>query len=343
MGLFIRLAGCGLLIAVVSLPAAGTERKDDFDDEATSRTIWDFCQADPQKLKFERESQEPGTFLRNRVNASSTNPNCGREVAREKLGPSAVGPLREECPAKSKGRGIQRSELRFKNRDDWHQSDVSHWYTINFKILGAEGNQLPNCGSQRWVNAQWKYEDLGPNISPFLAQRFDNGVLYITVEDGYCRCVIAKGPGDHDKTLASQNPFTAAKPVSALIPVKPIECVNNKEDEPANECVPENLTLTAHSQEALSSLPDPSREWVRLTYLLKAGGARESQFEVYANGRFIVRAEHAYQEKVRFPNRVKFKFGHYRDKVGTSADILVDSVCVSRNVANCDEAVKIPK
>src|SRR5262245_28133048 len=160
MGGSIRLLGFSLLIAAMVLPAAGTERKDDFDSEAKSRTIWDFCQADSDKLTFEHEPEEPTSFLRNRINASSTNPTCGRDAAREKLGPSVLEPLREDCQVASKGGGVQRSELRFKNRSDWQQSEVSHWYTINFKIAGAEGTKLPSCGSQRWVNAQWKYEDL---------------------------------------------------------------------------------------------------------------------------------------------------------------------------------------
>jgi len=339
----IRLLRFTLLAAVMALPAAGTERKDDFDSEAKSRTIWDFCQADSEKLTFERQPDEPATFLRNRISASSTNPTCGRDAAREKLGPRVIEPLREDCPVSSRGLGVQRSELRFKNRDDWQQSEVSHWYTINFKIAGAEGHKLPSCGSQRWVNAQWKYEDLGPNLSPFLAQRFDNGVLYITVEDGFCRCVIAKGPGDPNTVLANRNVASASgKPGMALRDVKPIECVNSRGDEPANACSPLNLKLTAYSQEALISLPDPSKQWVRLTYLVKAGGPRESRFEVYANGRFIVRAEHAYEEKVKFPNRVKFKFGHYRDKVWTSADMLIDRICVSQHVGNCDPSVVVP-
>ena len=55
--------------------------------------------------------------------------------------------------------------------------------------------------SVRWVTAQWKQttvdesyraefgEGWGP--SPFLAQRFDNGVLHVTVQDEHCRCLVA--------------------------------------------------------------------------------------------------------------------------------------------------------
>lgn len=344
MGPWPRPAVSILLIAAMAIPVAAAERMDDFDSEAGSRTLWDFCQADSRGLAFEHQPDEPETFLRNRIVADSKNPTCGRDAARERLGPSALAPLKENCPIGSIGRGVQRSELRFKNREDWHQSDETHWYTIDFKVTGAEGDQLPHCGSQRWVNAQWKYEGLGPNLSPFLAQRFDNGVLYVTVEDGFCRCVIAKGPGDQGTVLANQNQKLAGgKTAADPVPVTPIECVHNKEGEPADECRPENLKLTAFSQDMLSSLPDPSTQWVRLTYLVKAGGARQSRFELYANGQFIVRAEHAYQEKVKFPNRVKFKFGHYRDKVGTSADILVDRICVSPDVAHCDKSVETLK
>jgi|GEM_PF-5141536 len=336
MGALFRLLGFSLFIVVASLPAASTERKDDFDSEAASRAIWNFCQADPMKLEFEHASETPDSFLRNRINPSSTDHSCGDPAAAmERLGPSLIDPLAVGRAVDTNGGGIQRNELRFKDRNDWHKDDESHWYSINFKVVGAEGNELPTVGSKRWVNAQWKYEKLGPNDSPFLAQRFDNGVLHVTVEDGFCRCMIAKGPGDPNKLAGKRN--------ATLMPVAPLECLNNKMDEPADPCEPQNLKLTAYAQDDLSSLPDPSKQWVRMTYLVKAGGARESVFEIYAKGRFIVRAEHAYQEKVESPNRIKFKFGHYRDKVRTSADILVDQICVSRDVSNCDKSVAIPK
>ena len=45
--------------------------------------------------------------------------------------------------------------------------------------------------SVRWVIAQWKQEPVSPaykDPSPVLAQRFDDGVLHVTVQDEDCRC-----------------------------------------------------------------------------------------------------------------------------------------------------------
>lgn len=77
-----------------------------------------------------------------------------------------------------------------------------------------------------------------------------------------------------------------------------------------------------------------------MTYLVKAGGQNDTIYEIYANGRFIVRARYAYQADVPPDNLVKFKFGHYRDKTTTSADMLVARVCVSPKVDRCDKSVK---
>jgi hypothetical protein len=287
-------------------------------------------------LTFETAEAKPETYLRNRVNADSLDyDGCKGPLAEtpERLGPSLVRPSASLKQPESKGH--QRNELRFKRRSDWHDAGASHWYSIGFKVTGSEGSQLPCCDSERWVIAQWKYEKLGPNLSPFLAQRFDDSVLHVTVEDGFCRCMIAKGSESSGKAVASQ--------AGGLKTVAPLTCVNTNENEPPGPCVPKNMKLSAYAQSDLESLPDPTKDWVRMTYRVKAGGARESIFEVYADGRFIVRAEGAYEENVSFPNNVKFKFGHYRDKVSTSADMLIDEVCVSQDLGTCAPSVRPPE
>ena len=328
----------GILLIAAAPHANATDRRDDFDERQYTFKLWDLCQAQEKLLWFEKGKRDPKSYLRDRINASSVDKGCGKKAATaERIGPSLTSPSNlvrrslGDCEQQG-GEGVnQRNEFRFRDRNDWHDANTAHWYTLRFKLSGAEDDKIPECGSNRWVTAQWKYVALGANDSPFLAQRFDNGILHVTVEDGYCRCMIAKGPGDPNKAIATG---------SKLREVAPIECKLNKEGASAATCTPANLKLYAYSQQALEQLPDPKRNWVTMTYKIKAGGAEESIFEVYANGHFIVRAEHALEEKVAFPNKVKFKFGHYRDKAKNSADMLIDRVCVSPDVRRCDKTVK---
>jgi hypothetical protein len=73
-----------------------------------------------------------------------------------------------------------------------------------------------------------------------------------------------------------------------------------------------------------------------MTYRIQGHGAQGTRIDIYANGRFIVRAEGNIAEGLPMPNRVRFKFGHYRDKIPVSARLMVDDVCLSERAAACD-------
>ena len=164
--------------------------------------------------------------------------------------------------------------MRFRRRDNFHPVDAGHWYAITFRLAGAGGDVIPDCGSARWINAQWKYdtskaasaarEDEFLNGSPFLAQRFDNGVLHVTVEDGFCRCLIAKGPGDPDQVAARMSQLTA--PVR-MTEVAPLRCADDK-----GLCRPPHLKLLAAEPDALESLPNP--RWLGHHDVFRAGRRR---------------------------------------------------------------------
>jgi hypothetical protein len=95
---------------------------------------------------------------------------------------------------------IQRQELRLQTRHI-HNATAPHLYSFRFR-MPAEIEDRRN--SIRWVTVQWKQEPIseayerqfgdewGP--SPFLAQRFDDGVLHVTVQDEHCRCKVASAP-----------------------------------------------------------------------------------------------------------------------------------------------------
>ncbi|MGO7653651.1 hypothetical protein ACC679_01630 [Rhizobium ruizarguesonis] len=80
----------------------------------------------------------------------------------------------------------------------WPTFGEEVWYSISFKITG----DVPSVGSARSVIGQWR----GPgDSSPMIAQRFDNGVFHIAVQDNDGRRVIAKAEGAPDALLSAQN------------------------------------------------------------------------------------------------------------------------------------------
>ncbi|MBB4113251.1 hypothetical protein FHT80_002573 [Rhizobium sp. BK226] len=91
----------------------------------------------------------------------------------------------------------QRAELRTVKKS-WPTFGDEVWYSFSFRITG----DVPSKGSARSVIGQWK----GPGDgSPMIAQRFDNGVFHITVQDNDVRRVVAKAEGDPDALLTAQN------------------------------------------------------------------------------------------------------------------------------------------
>lgn len=90
----------------------------------------------------------------------------------------------------------QRAELRT-HKTTWPAFGDEFWYAFSFKISG----DVPATGSARSVIGQWK----GPgDSSPMIAQRFDNGVFHITVQDNNVRRVVAKAEGDPDALVEAQ-------------------------------------------------------------------------------------------------------------------------------------------
>ncbi len=287
-------------------------------------------------LFFESAKSGRPAYLVSRIDGKRGNDEiCDRARDNELLGASFIAavetPSTQECPIPEERDGKivkQRNELRFLNPANYHAADQPHWYSISFRLEGADGDEIPDCGSVRWVNAQWKYTryEHETDPSPFLAQRFDNGVLHVTVEDGPCRCMIAKAEGgDPDKmVLAKMVP-------GKLNRVEPLRCYG------PTDCPP-RLRLWAAGK-AIPSLPDPKTRWVRMTYRVQADGKTGTSFDVYANGEFIVRAEGAISDGANIANEIKFKFGHYRDKIPIRAHMLVNDVCLSEKAADCDKSI----
>ncbi len=220
------------------------------------------------------------------------NPYCTEEVMRRAL---AAG---EENLC------IQRQELRFQ-KPHQHEADKPHRYSLRFRMPAKIEDRT---NSIRWVTAQWKQEPLsdsyesqfekGEGPSPFLAQRFDDGVLHVTVQDEHCRCKVASAPNpDGSKDVWSDGPAQY--------------CEWTKPTDEGKPC-----TADLHTEYGANPiLPSALGQWVEMSYRVEAGRSGKAVIEVYAGEQFIVRVtgKIGYEPNPRKPSVTKFKVGHYRD------------------------------
>jgi len=184
-------------------------------------------------------------------------------------------------------------------------SDV--WYAFSFKLSG----DIPRRGSTRWVVGQWKQETAAIDPSPFLAQRFDNGVFHVTIEDNGCRTAIASAEGDFN-TASLATGELPLKGVWAglglLEPEAPVSCSTDIGIQPG----------------AASRLPNPHGSWVRMVYHMRAALDGQGLVEVYANGDLVVRANGSIGYPTRAGARQYFKIGQYRDVMPGEAILYFD-------------------
>jgi hypothetical protein len=169
----------------------------------------------------------------------------------------------------------QRNELRVANEHRLPFAAES-WYAFSFRVTGDFPRRDVPGKTARMVLGQWKQTN---GESPYLAQRFDNGVFHITVQDGACRKTIAKAPGntgEMPELLSSQ-------------------CIADVKVEPPLGTNP---------------LPDPYDSWVDMLYHVRGGLDGTGIIEVWANGQFIARAT----GKIGHAEGSEdyFKFGIYR-------------------------------
>ena len=335
------------LVAAAAALAVGSplaaELLEDFDGPRLDHGVWNTCQADERLLAFAdyAEPRHRRTALGIRIDERRGNVDicmgkaaiAAPGAADSELGPPTVrlGERLFAGPAKDcfRGGATQRNELRLQNRPNLiHGLREPHWYSIDFRIDG----DIARCGSARWILAQWKApgED-----SPFLAQRFDNGILHVTVENNHCRCMVAKGSGDPDAMVAGMPGIFVPLP-QGLRETRPLGCIatNPGDDAPETLCEPDGLVVETRGGRVPPALPDPKRSWVRMTYLVKGDGEGNGRIDIYANGEFVVRAR-GHMGRRGEAGAVKFKIGHYRDRIPGEAVLSVDRFCMSPDVGTC--------
>ncbi|MDX0432832.1 hypothetical protein GOL30_30085 [Sinorhizobium medicae] len=216
---------------------------------------------------------------------------------------------------------IQRQELRLAKQFT-HDAAKTHLYSLRFRMPKEIGDQT---NSIRWVTAQWKHEPVSEaykkefgdewGASPFLAQRFDDGVLHITVQDEHCRCMIASAPNVDGSTFDWNNGT-------------PEYCQSTRpEDSKGKRCTP-NLQVEYGTKPVLSS---PAGNWVEMNYRVQAGRSGSAMIEISEGTRFIVRVtgKIGYEPPVGRTSKTKFKIGQYRDYMPFVDTIDVDWVRIA--------------
>ncbi len=235
------------------------------------------------------------------------NPYCTPEV------------LERARQAGREGECIQRQELRL--RPEYRvRSSRPMLYSLRFRMPEPVRDAR---NSVRWVTAQWKQEPIsaryddefkkGWGPSPFLAQRYDDGVLHVTVLDEHCSCMVASAPLP-DGTRQDWQDGT------------PSRCASIHPDHEGEACTP-RFEATYGADPVLAS---PLHDWVEMTYRVQADPEKPATVEVFQDGRFIVRVSGriGYRADAARPPSTKFKLGHYRDYMPYVDAMDVDRVSI---------------
>lgn len=325
----------GAVAQIAATQDAALTASDNFNAGSFENGIWRLCQAEQRLLLFDgiapvegRYSLTIGVDAARKGEVLCDGPAVAATMAGdehddiESLGPSLIEPVQSRLAAmgvfrKGATTVIQRNELRLQNKYR-HPIDDEYWYGLSFRVDG----DIPTTGSTRWVIGQWKQTN---GSSPILAQRFDNGVFHITVQDGHCRCRIAKASGDPD---------LKATPLSA----NPLQCVwtpdNKTKDQggdlkEGDDCATE-LTVSRGEHFVL---PDPKAAWVNMIYAIRGGRDGNGKIDIYANGEFVARVTGPIGYDNWRGQKVKFKIGMYRDFLPGTARLHFDRFWFGRDPA----------
>jgi hypothetical protein len=219
---------------------------------------------------------------------------------------------------------VQKNELRLW-KEDWAKANVGYWYSFQFKIQG----EIDKCGSMRWVGGQFKAA--GMDDSPFIAQRFDNGVFHVTIEALHHtilkreRIIVAKAEGNPDyfsrlQKGAKKDTKTCdmSKGVS-----RPDDCGFTGQVQPTGETLPSTM----------------SGDWIRMDYYLKIEKQCNCDnpedwpriLEIWANGKLISTVTGRFGALEAYDSLIKFKFGAYRDNQHGEAGIVFDHVTIRKD------------
>ncbi|KQX43218.1 hypothetical protein ASE71_09330 [Ensifer sp. Root954] len=232
-------------------------------------------------------------------------------------------------------RCMQRQEMRLTKTYQYPFEQLVD-YTIRFRMPKEVGNETD---SLRWVIAQWKQEPAQQvadaaqanavknagqaaepeevwEPSPFLAQRYDDGVLHVTVQDGDCRCIVAS-----EKKLAS---WTHGWANGKSPPDCRFTFPSVLED---TQCV-SSLILEFDGEPKLTTAKDV---WTELKYEVRPGRKGSGgSIVLVQDGKLVVKVtgKIGYDDVPDKPPKQKFKIGHYRDIMNSTDYMDIDRVSV---------------
>ncbi len=264
----IMTGGIGMAVSATIFPTIS----DDFETETLNQKNWSLLHMPKKRHWMDKGQKRTGnSSLAIRVKGNDVDKRCNCQV----------------------------SEIREAN-DVRLKFGTQAWYAYSFRISGRGGD-----GEQsRWQLGGWKQETDG---SPFIAQRFDNGVFHITLESGNSRVLVATAQGKPDsfisamaKGLMSQFGYLTQK-----------EKYDGKDD----------ITLSYGKNPIL---PNPSKGWVDMMYRIKGGLNGDGVLEVFANGRFIARASGTIGVRQFGGPSQYFRFGHNRAAMPGTATMYFD-------------------
>ncbi|MBD9652901.1 heparin lyase I family protein [Ensifer sp. ENS09] len=232
-------------------------------------------------------------------------------------------------------RCLQRQEMRL-TRTYQYAFERQVDYTIRFRMPEEIGNETD---SLRWVIAQWKQEPAQQVVvpaverertindkqqgkkdkwepSPFLAQRFDDGILHITVQDGDCRCIVAS----EKKPATWTHGWEAGKP--------PPDCRYTYPSALEDRQCASSLILEFNGEPKLTTARGV---WTEMKYEVQPGRKGSGgSITVTQDGNLVVKVtgKIGYDDVPDNPPKQKFKIGHYRDIMPTSDTMDIDKVTV---------------
>jgi Polysaccharide lyase len=276
-----RTFKCGLvgavlvtLIPLASIPAwAAPPVVDDFEKPVVDEGIWWLGQIRPKRFWIDRR------------------------VTRKGRGALAIRVEKEDSDCYGL---CQRNEIRIAP-DIRLRFGEEAWYGFSFKIAG----EFSEHNSRRWIIGQWKQDTNG---SPFLAQRYDNGVFHITVQDNDCRIIVAQANG-HPDGLHAHRANVRYSAQSFLSEPHLYDCDSDIRIE--------------HGEEP-PILPDPREQWVDMVYRVRGGRNGQGLIEIWANGIFIARVRGSIGYDDTTERTQYFKIGHYRDPIAAATILYFD-------------------
>lgn len=193
----------------------------------------------------------------------------------------------------------QRTEIReAKNVQPEFGSEL--WYRFSLRLDNLTGGATKS----RWMLGAWKQEVDG---SPFLAMRFEGGVFYLTMESAQTRVMLGS-------TLIDARGF--------------IQIMKGGQGQKFGFLTDQNLYLGESGIQLkhgrVKFLPDPRSGWVDLMFRIKGGLKGDGLIEVFANGKFVVRATGKVGVDAPVGSRQYLRLGHRRDKASSGAVMLID-------------------